>query len=250
MRESASLIGRVRSLIRGVFSIWIRDRELESPEAVYEQAINGRVGQYRELKKAVAGILFMRGKLEAEILERRADIARLHDETRRSLERGDEDACITLISHKQALFEDLERAEKELDGVKVQADEAKANLVRFREEIRSLVREKGRMLATLANARARKRLQRAVDGLSVDAEMEALEGVREQIEHLTAENEVDREIGDPVVRDRMRSFREDARRESAKSELAELKREIASRTITARAVMQPARSPQPATVAS
>ena len=97
----ASLVARLRSLFKGMFSVWIRDRELESPEAVYEQAIKGRMRQYRELKGAVAGILYMRGKMEAEILERRADIARVHDEIRRSLSRADEEACLTLISHKQ-----------------------------------------------------------------------------------------------------------------------------------------------------
>ena len=227
----ASLMSRMRSLFKGVFSLWLRDRELESPEAVYEQAIKGRMRQYRELKGAVAGILYMRGKLEAEILERRADIARLHDEIRRALSRGDEEGCISMISTKQALFEDLERSEKELDSVRIQAEESKANLVRFREEIRSLVREKGRMLATLANAKARRRLQQAVEGLSVDAEMEALEGVREQIARLSAEGDLDRELGEPAVRDRMHDFRQRARRESARSEFEELKKEMASRTI-------------------
>jgi phage shock protein A len=231
--KSASVFGRMRSLLRGIFSVWVRDRELESPEAVYEQAIRGRLKQYRELKDAVAGILYMRGKLDAEIAERRAEIARLHDETRRSLSRDDEEACLTLIARKQSLFEDLERAETEFGTVRVQADEAKANLVRFREEIRSLVREKGRMIATLANAKARRRLQAAMEGLSVEAEMDALEGVREQIERMGAESELDREIGGTEVRGQLRGFRDQARRDAAKSELAELKREMAARIIPA-----------------
>ncbi|MBW2291206.1 MAG: PspA/IM30 family protein [Deltaproteobacteria bacterium] len=178
--KPASMFGRMRSLIRGWFSLWVRDREFESPEAIYEQAIRGRVTQYRELKDAVAGILYMRSKLDAEITERRAEIARLHDETRRALTRSDEEACLTLISHKQVLFDDLERAEQELGAVRLQADEAKANLVRFRGEIRSLVREKGRMLATLANAKARRRLQSAMEGLSVEAEMEGADRAHER----------------------------------------------------------------------
>jgi phage shock protein A len=229
--RSASLIGRVRSLLRGLFSVWIRDRELESPEAVYEQAIRGRMKQYRELKSAVAGILFMRGKLEGEINERRAEIARLHDEIRRALNREDEDSCLTLIAHKQSLFEDLERAESELDAVRVQADEAKANLVRFREEIRGLVREKGRMVATLANAKARRRLQAAIDGLSVDAEMDALEGVREEIARMTAEGDLDRELGDAAIRGRMHDFRDQARRDAARSELEQMKLQMTSHAI-------------------
>lgn len=229
--KPASVFSRLRSLVKGWFSVWVRDRELESPQAIYEQAIKGRMKQYRELKDAVAGILFMRGKLDGEIAERRAEIARLHDEIRRVLGGGDEDSCLTLISHKQAMFEDLERAENELAGVRTQADEAKANLVRFREEIRSLVREKGRMIATLANAKARRRLQSAMEGLSVEAEMDALEGVREQIERMNAESELDREIGGNEMRAQIRGFRDQARREAARSELAQLKQDMAQRIL-------------------
>lgn len=231
--KSAGLFGRLRNLLRGVFSVWLRDRELESPEAIYEQAIRGRMTQYRELKDAVAGILFMRSKLTGEIAERRAEIARLHDETRRALANNNEESCLTLIEHKQALFEDLERAESELATVKLQAEEAKNNLVRFREEIRSLVREKGRMLATLANAKARRRLQSALEGLSVDAEMDALEGVREQIERMNAEGELDRELGGGEIRGQLRGFRDQARRDAARSELEELKRGRASQILPA-----------------
>ena len=123
----------------------------------------------------------MRNKLEAEISERRAEIARLHDDVRRAVRRGQDEIAVTLIAQKQALLDELERSERELEGVRAEAEDAKNNLVRFREEIRALVREKGRMLATLANAQARRRIQQALEGLSVDAEMRALEGVREHI---------------------------------------------------------------------
>jgi phage shock protein A len=233
------LLSRLRSLVRGAFSIWIRDRENESPEAVYEQAIGERTRQYRELKEAVADILYMRTKLEAEITERRAEIARIHDDIRRAVRRGQDDLSLTLIAHKQALFEDLERAEQELDGVRAEADEAKNNLIRFREEIRGLVREKGRMLATLANARARRRLQYALEGLSVDAEMTALESVREYIAKVATEGDLDREIGDTGMRRRMRALRDEARHEAARGELEQLKRDLAGNVIEASASKRP-----------
>ena len=145
LEQRPSMLARLRSLIQGIFGGWVRRRENRSPEVVYEQAIGERVRQYRELKSAVAGILYMRNKLETEINERRAEIARLHDDVRRAVRDGRDEISLSLIAQKQALFEDLERAEEELSSVKAQAEEAKANLVRFREEIRALVREKGRM---------------------------------------------------------------------------------------------------------
>ena len=232
------MFNRMRSLFGGLFGSWVREREQEAPEVVYEQAIAERVRQYRELKDAVAGILYMRNKVESEIAERRAEIARLHDDVRRAVRRGEEETSLTLIAHKQALFEDLERSELELQQIRAQAEEAKANLVRFREEIRSLVREKGRMLATLANARARRRLQSAIEGLSVDAEMDALENVREHVTKMVMSSEVNQELGEDgdAFRTKLRGFRDEARRESARSELESMKEEMFANTIPAETI--------------
>lgn len=238
--ERPRMFGRLRNLLHGLFSGWIRTRENRSPELVYEQAIEGRVRQYRELKQAVAGILYMRTKLESEIAERRAEIARLHDDVRRAVRAGKEQIAVTLIEQKQALFEDLERAEADLESVRGEAAEAKNNLVRFREEIRSLVREKGRMLATLANANARRRLQFAIEGMSVDAEMAALESVREHIGRMATEGRIDRELGDDgSLRQRLRAFRDEARHESARVELAQIKAELGRNVLPASVIATP-----------
>jgi len=222
-----SLFARFRNLLTGMFSIWMRDSEVQNPRAVYEQAINEKTKQYHQLKEAVAGILYMRNKLEAEITERRAEIARLHDDVRRAVRRRRDDLSVVLIAQKQERMEELERAERELDGVKTEAEEAKQNLIRFREEIRGLVREKSRMLATLANAQSRRRIQQALEGLSVDAEMKALEGVREHIARIATEGTLERELaGDSASRTRLRAIRDEAREDAARKELAELKQQL------------------------
>src|SRR5262245_32550369 len=157
-------LGRIQRLYRGLFAAWVRDRETDHPRAVYEQAIDERVHQYGDLKQAVAGILYMRAKLEREIRERRAEIARLQEDIERAVRRGDDEASLALVAHKQSLLEDLARAEREGETVRTETEEAKANLLRFRDEIHALEREKVRMLATLASARARRRIQEAFDG--------------------------------------------------------------------------------------
>jgi phage shock protein A len=220
------LFGRLRSLVHGVLAIWIRDTERQNPRAVYEQAIHERVRQYRELKEAVAGILYMRNKLEAEITERRVEIARIHDDVRRAIRGGQDEVALTLIARKQQLVGELEHAERELEGVRAEAEDAKVNLVRFRDEIRGLEREKGRMLATLANAQARRRMQEALEGLSVDAEMRALEGVREHIARLATEGSLERELGNEPLRARLAAIRDEARQEAARRELDELRRQL------------------------
>jgi phage shock protein A len=228
------IFGRFRSLVRAIFAGWIRDGERQHPRAVYEQAIDDRKRQYRELKEAVAGILYMRNKLEAEIGERRAEIARLHDDVRRAVRRGEDEVSLALIRHKQQLLEELERSEQELEALRREAEESKANLLRFRDEIRDLVREKGHALAALASAQTRRRMQEALEGLSVEAEMKALESVREHVARLSTLGALDRELGgDEGLRRRLRAVRDGARDEAAREELAELKRGLAARVLPA-----------------
>jgi phage shock protein A len=194
---------------------------------------HGLIGrlQYRELKEAVAGILYMRNKLEAEITDRRIEMANMFDQIKRAVRRGEDDLSLTLVSRKQLLAEELARAERELEGVRAEAEEAKSNLVRFRDEIRALEREKGRMLATLASAQARRRMQEAIEGLSVDAEMQALEGVREHIARISTEGALDREIGDDALRTRLAEIRDELREESARRELDEIKQQLRPRVL-------------------
>jgi len=244
------LLARFRHLVKGMFAVWIRDGERQNPAAVYEQAIHERARQYRELKEAVAGILYMRNKLEAEIVERRAEVARLHDDIRRAVRSGQDDLSVRLIARKQLLLEDLERAERELEGVRSEAEEAKSNLVRFREEIRGLVQEKSRMLATLANAHARRRISEAIEGLSIDADMKALESVRDHVARISTEGALEREIGDVTVRTRIRAIRDEVRDEAARRELKELKQQLHPELTERTSDSAEERSPEPLVAAA
>jgi phage shock protein A len=224
--ERRGLFHRVRGLFRGLFTTWIQDREGQNPRAVYETAIAERLRQYEGLKQAVAGILYMRNKLEAEIRERRTELVRTQDLTRRAVERGDDEVALQLISQKEHLTGEMDRTERELEEVASEVEGAKANLIKFRSELRALEREKIRMLAVLANARARRRFQRAIDGLSVDSEMKALDNVREQIARLRSEGRLDLELDDSGIQTRIRSMRREQRDEANRAELEELKRRM------------------------
>ncbi|HTO54247.1 MAG TPA: PspA/IM30 family protein [Myxococcota bacterium] len=216
---------RFREMLNGMFGVWMRDQESQSPNEVYERAINERVRQYAELKRAVAGILYMRNKIEGEIRDRRSELARLHTDIARAVGKNDDEVALVLITQKDGLLQDLERSEKELDEVSAECEAAKTNLVKFRGEIRNLEREKVRMLAALANARARKRIQEAFEGLSTEGEMRALENVRGEIERIKAESRIDVDM-DSGLEKRVRAIRDEAKLEAARRELEELKRRM------------------------
>jgi len=217
---------RLSGLLQGWFSGWVRDREGSHPRAVYERAIAERRKQYQELKRAVAGVLYMRNKIEAEISERTRELEGLRIDLERAVRRGLDDVALELIRQKEALIEERERSRQELDQVIAEVETAKGNLLRFRSEIHGLEREKVRMLASLANARARRRIQEALDGLSTDAEVAALDNVRAEIARMRFESRLDQELGDDPVRGQVRALREEARNEGARRELAALKERL------------------------
>ena len=144
------------------------------------------------------------------------------------MNRSDDEFSLALISHRDSLQEDLDRSERELASVRQEVDGARKNLVTFRGEIRALEREKVRMLASLASSRARRRIQDALQGLSVEGDMRALESVRQHIGRMEAEGGVDLEVEDSGLEKRMKQIRADARLEGTRRELAEMKRALLS----------------------
>ncbi len=223
--------GRLRNLLGGRLAVWMRDREQAHPRAVYEQAIHERLRRYAELKDAVAGILYLRNKLEGEMLDRRSELLRTTGDVQRALRRGDEAVALALVRHKQELTDERERTGRDLEALRGEAEAAKENLLRFREEIRALEREKGRALAIWAGAQARRQVHAVLEGLSVDADLRALEGLREHIAKLATERQLDAEIADvgPAgdgLGERLRAIRDGARDEAAQRELDEIKQRL------------------------
>jgi phage shock protein A len=224
--RSQGWLHRFWGTVEGRASVWLSDREGERPRVVYERAIRERRRQYTELKQAVAGILYMRNKLEIEIKQRSSELRRATADIERAVVRGLDELALQLIHERNRLEEDLARTRQELEAVVSEIDAAKANLARFQSEIRGLEREKLRMLATFANARARRSIQEAIAGLSVDNEMAALENVREQIARLQTESRIDRELGDDTLRGQLRALHEESRDDQAREELAALTRRL------------------------
>lgn len=235
-QERPSFFARLGSLLRGLGFGWVRDREEKNPRAVYEQAIQSRLGQYRALKDAVAGILYTRNKLEAELAERRHELSRTIEDIRRALSKGDDAAGLALVQHKQNVAADLERIEREVATLRDEAEDSKRNLMRFREEIRQLEQEKGRMLAALASARARRRMHEALNGLSVEADVQALDNVRAYVQKMSAAATLERELGaGDETTQRIRELRRDAIAEGARLEFEELTRAHSLRSVPATA---------------
>jgi phage shock protein A len=218
------VFARVQNLLRGVMAQWLGRREQRNPGAVYEAAIQERTEQYGKLREAAAGVLYMRSKLSKELQLRSGELTRLRNQLEIAVDRDDDEVALTLISRRDALGAEVERLTGELTELTTEAETAKKNLTTFQNEIVRLRDEKVRMLARLANAKARLRLQETLTGLSPDADIRALEAVRDHINRLVSEVQVARDAGDPELERRLGTIREAEANNAARAQLDELKR--------------------------
>jgi len=218
------LFSRTVNLVRGLVSRWLGRREHRHPDAVYEAAIHERLARYVKLREATAGILYLRSKLAKELERQSDDLVRVRRQLEIAVDRDDDQAALHMIGRRDALASEVNRLTAELTELTREADGAKENLVAFQREIAQLREERVRMLARLASAKARLRFQETLVGLSSDADIRALEEVREHVNRLVAETQVSREVGDGELERRLGRIREVEAESAARAQLEELKR--------------------------
>jgi phage shock protein A len=220
---------RVSNLWNGFWSLWISGVENKNPEIVYEQAIDGRIKRHRDLKKAVGGIVYLRNKLSTELETKERELREVSAQIPIAVESGDDEVALVLLQKKNELDTSIESLKVELEKVSKQAEEAKESLVAFQAEIEKLRRERDTMLAKKATADARLQIQETLDGLSTDADIKQLENVRENINKRQAEADVGSEIKGDSLDARLKKIKEKTGDVTARSQLDELKRQMAAR---------------------
>src|SRR6266702_4486075 len=139
--------------------------------------------------------------------------------------------ALHLIGRRDGLGAEVTRLTAELTELTKEAEGAKQNLVTFQREIARLREERVRMLARLASAKARLRFQTTLNGLSPDADIRALEEVRDHINRLVAETQVSRDLGDTELEKRLGRIREAEAESAARAQLDELKRSRRGRLV-------------------
>ncbi|MFH1807805.1 MAG: PspA/IM30 family protein [Pseudomonadota bacterium] len=231
---SNGFFGRVANLWKGFLSLWIAGIEKEHPEIAYENAINAMITKYTQLKKATAAIVRRRDDVTERLNSSRTQLKQVDADLSAAIATDQKDLGVILIQKKQALAEQVAELESELMLSVADADSAKASLMQVQGEINKLKAEKDRMLAKLASAQARVRIQEQIEGLSVDAEVKALDGVREHIKTTVAEANLGEELGQTDLDKRLAKLRSTAGNVTANEEWDKLKAakaQVATRTI-------------------
>jgi phage shock protein A len=218
-----SFFARLANVWRGFLSIWISDVEKAHPEIAYENAINSMVEKYSGLKKATAAIMRQREDIDGRFKAQKAELARVTQDLETAVTGGQDDLAVILIQKKNQLSTDVAELQGELQVAMKDAESAKASLVQVQAEIRKLKLEKDNMLAKMASAQARLRIQEQLDGLSVDAEVKALDNVRDHIKNVVAEANLGKELSESSLDERLTKLRQQSGEANARQELDRLK---------------------------
>jgi phage shock protein A len=217
------LFTRLGNLWRGFLSIWISGVEKEHPEIAYENAINSMIEKYSRLKSATAAIIRRREEIDDRFKKTTAELAQTEADLAAAVETNQDDLAVVLIQKKNQLTADLADSKAELDSAQKDAESAKTSLMGVQTEIRKLKGERDSMLAKMQSAQARLKIQEQIDGLSVDAEVKALDNVREHIRNTIAEANLGRELGDSSLDARLAALRNQSGDIQARQQLAEMK---------------------------
>src|SRR5262245_14273241 len=223
MAEGAGFFSRLANLWKGFASLWIADIEKEHPEIAYENAINSMIEKYSKLKKATAAIIRRREEVSERLAMQTKELAQVTADLSVAVETNQDDLAVVLIQKKNALEKEVGELKADLEMAQKDADSAKSSLMTVQGEIKKLKAEKDNMLAKMASAQARIRINDQLEGLSVDNEVKALEGVREHIKTTIAQANLNSELQEIDVDARLRKLRESTGDATAKSEWERLK---------------------------
>jgi phage shock protein A len=226
---SVGFFGRLGNLWRGFVSLWISDVEKKHPEIAYENAINSMIEKYSQLKHATAAIIRRREDIDARLKTKSAELAQVDADLQTAVDSNQQDLGLVLIQKQKALQDEVTTLKTDLATAVTDADSAKASLVQVQGEIKSLKAEKDTMLAKMASAEARMRVQQQLEGLSVDNEVKALDNVREHIKNTIAEANLGKELGESDLDSRLKALRAQTGEATSKSEWERLRNASAAK---------------------
>lgn len=225
---SINFFARLGNLWKGFVSLWIADVEKNHPEIAYENAINSMVSKYTRLKSATAAIIRRREDIDARVASETRALEQVNADLETALATNQDDLALILLQKKSAVEAELAAIGVEAEQAKVDADDAKSALLSVKTEIGKLKAERDRMLAKMQSAQARIQIQSQLDGLSVEADVQALDKVRDHIKTTIAEANLGKELRDTDLDVRLDKLRQSSGSVTARAQLDELKRQRAA----------------------
>jgi phage shock protein A len=229
MAEGGGFFRRLSNLFHGFLNLWISDVEKEHPEIAYENAIDSMVEKYTKLKRATAAIIRRRDEIQERLGTQSTELAQVSQDLDVAVQTAKDDLALILIQKKNLLEKEVAELKADMEAAAKDADSAKAALLQVQAEIKKLKSEKDSMLAKMESAKARVRIQEQLDGLSVDAEVKALDNVRTHIKNTIAQANLGKELSESSLDSRLAALRAQSGEVTARSQLDEMKAKLAAK---------------------
>ncbi|MBK9443144.1 MAG: PspA/IM30 family protein [Comamonadaceae bacterium] len=218
-----AIFARLSNLWTGFISLWVSDIEKEHPEIAYQNAIASMIEKYTKLKSATGAIIARRQDITARLDAAERELAGVAADLETALATNQDDLAVVLIQKKNALDTAITELRSDAAQATADADNAKDSLTQVKTEIDKLKAEKDRMLAQMQSAQARIQIQGQLDGLSVDAEVQALSAVRDHIKGQVAQASLGAELHNSDLDVRLNKLRQSSGSVTAKAQLDALK---------------------------
>lgn len=189
-----NFFGRLGNLWKGFMSIWLEDAEKRNPSIAYQNSIDSMTEKFGRLKLASAAVIRRRQELEQRLEQRSTELTAVRNQLQAAIATDQDDLGAILVQKEEQLVLEVDQVTRDLAKAKTDADSAKSALLSVKSEIEGLKAEKDRMLAQFASASARTHISDQLEGLSVDAEIRALDNVRTHIKNKVAEADLNDEL--------------------------------------------------------
>ena len=218
-----AIFARLANLWTGFISLWVSDIEKEHPEIAYQNAIASMIQKYTQLKAATGAIIARRQEITSRLEASERELAAVANDLEAAMATDQDDLAVVLIQKKNALDAAITELRADAAQATADADNAKDSLIQVKSEIDKLKAEKERMLAQMHSAQARIKIQGQLDGLSVDAEVQALGAVREHIKGQVAQASLGAELQNSDLDVRLNKLRQSSGSVTAKAQLEAMK---------------------------
>ncbi len=218
-----AIFARLSNLWTGFIALWVSDVEKAHPDIAYQNAIASMIAKYSKLKSTTGAIIARRQEITGRLETKERELAGVSADLETALATNQDDLAVVLIQKKNLLDASITELRAEAAQAVADADNAKDSLMQVKAEIEKLKAEKDTMLAKMQSAQARIMIQGQLDGLSVDAEVQALGAVRDHIKSQVAQADLGAELQNSDLDVRLNKLRQSSGAVTAKAQLEAMK---------------------------
>ena len=218
-----AIFARLSNLWTGFIALWVSDVEKAHPDIAYQNGINSMIEKYTKLKSTTGAIIARRQDITGRLEAKERELAGVSADLETALATNQDDLAVVLIQKKNLLDASITELRAEAAQAVADADNAKDSLMQVKAEIEKLKAEKDTMLAKMQSAQARIMIQGQLDGLSVDAEVQALGAVRDHIKSQVAQADLGAELQNSDLDVRLNKLRQSSGAVTAKAQLEAMK---------------------------